>query len=344
MEMAVVSLMPTDGLAYPVELRRFGVEVTDLGLTTRWDPRAIRRAATVLRRLAPDIVHTHLKHADLVGALIAPWRSAPMVSTLHRIEVEVSAGERAKRWAGAQARMRAAARTIAVSEAQRQWYLANFPVSPDEVVTVRNGVRTPPILDQAAREQLRASFGVPPRAVLAAMVGLMRPDKGHRTLVDAVARLEASSDVWFLLVGDGPVKSELEDMVAALGPRGRRVIFAGYRTDVDALIQTADLMVHPSLDDALPTALIHGLANGRPAVASAVGGIPEIVTRDTGVLVPPRDPAALAAAMAELAGDEARRRQLGECATQRFYSEFHVEPWARRLRTVYEEALARRRG
>ena len=108
--------------------------------------------------------------------------------------------------------------------------------------------------------------------------------------------------VRFVLAGSGPEEARLRARVEAEGLAGR-VVFAGFREDVAALLAAADLVVHPSHADALPTALIHALAAGVPAVATRVGGIPEIVGDDAGVLVPPAEPAALAGAVRDLAGD-----------------------------------------
>lgn len=338
MELSVVSLMPATGLEYPRRLRALGVEVHSLDLPTRWDPRGLARGLAVLGNLAPSVVHTHLKHADLVGAFAVLRLGVPLVSTLHLIEDAPSPVGRAKRWAAAQARIRTAARTIVVSDALRRWYLAAFPVDPSRVVTVRNGVLAPPPVGEEAQRALRASLGVPPGCVMATMVGIMRPGKGHADLIAAAARVPEGLDVRFVLAGDGPLRRRLE-AAARTDPRAaKRVVFAGFRTDVAELLAASDLIVHPSRFDALPTALIHGLAAGLPVVASDVGGIPEVVTPDAGRLVPPGDVRALADAVVALAGDPAARQHLGAAARRRFAAEFDAAAWARRLREVYAEA------
>jgi glycosyltransferase involved in cell wall biosynthesis len=116
-------------------------------------------------------------------------------------------------------------------------------------------------------------------------------------------------------------------------------VFAGFRDDVAGLLAAADLVVHPSHADALPTALIHALAAGVPAVATRVGGIPEIVGDGAGVLVPPAEPAALAAAVRALTGDPGRRQEMGEAARERFADQFEGTAWARRLAALYAEVL-----
>ncbi len=343
LRVSVLSLAPLGDHPYPRRLRDLGVAVTALDLTNRWDPRGLARGVAAVRALAPDVVHTHLKHADLVGAVAARRLGVPMVSTLHLIEDSVGPVGRLKRRLAAQARIRTAARTITVSDAQREWYLRSFRVAPESVETVHNGVRAPAPLPAGERRSLRAALGVPDAAVMATMVGVMRPGKGHAELLRSAALVPPDAGVVFVLAGDGPLRDELEAAAAGVRPGPEKVVvFAGFRDDVGDLLHASDLVVHPSLFEALPTALIYGLACGRPAVASDVGGIPEVVTRETGVLVPPGDVERFATAVTALARDPAGRGRLGAAARARFESEFEADIWARRLRRLYEEVIAGR--
>lgn len=336
-EMRVLSLMPLGEHRYPQLLSELGVRVDSLDLPSRWDPRGLRRAVRLLRPDPPDLLHSHLKHADLVAAYAAPRLGIPMISTLHLVEDEVGMVGRLKRDLGALARRRRAARTIAVSEALRCWYLEAFPIDPDGVVTIPNGVPAPEPVPPERRTALRAELGVPDGRLLAATVAIFRKGKGHDDLLDAAALL-GDAPVCFVLAGNGPEEARLRARVESAGLAGR-VVFAGFHEDVAALLAAADLVVHPSHADALPTALIHALAAGLPAVATRVGGIPEIVGDDAGILVAPGEPAALAGAVRDLAGDPGRRREMGEAARSRFAARFEGAAWARRLATLYAEVL-----
>ncbi|MGZ8780719.1 MAG: glycosyltransferase family 4 protein, partial [Thermoanaerobaculia bacterium] len=147
---------------------------------------------------------------------------------------------------------------------------------------------------------------------------------------DAVERV---AGMHFLIVGDGPKRAEWQAMTTS-----DRVHWAGYRTDVDAILAGCDLFVHPSLDDAFPTVLLEAMAAGLPVVASNVGGIPEIVATPpsvrTGILVPPGDPAAFANAIRNIAPS------MGIAGRERAEREFSIEAWMARLERVYAEALA----
>lgn len=341
MQLSVLSLMPLAEHSYPDELRRRGASVSTLELGSRWDARALQLAARRIATTSPDVVHTHLKHADLVGGFAAHRLGVPLVSTLHLVEDAPSALGRVKRLLAAQARLRIASRTVAVSDAVRQWYLAMSRADPDRVVTVHNGITPPVALTDEERARLRAEIGVPGGAAMVTLVGVMRPGKGHEAAVAMARGLPRDRDVRVVLVGDGPRRAELERS-AAEDVRGGRVIFAGYRTDVSAVLQCSDVQVSASDFDALPTVLIEGLAAATPAVAYAVGGVPEIVTPDTGCLRPAGDTAGLADAVTALLADPALRLRLGTAGRQRFEREFAASAWAGRLRALYGAVLAER--
>jgi len=341
-EMRVLSLMPLGAHRYPQMLRNLGVRVDSLELASRWDPRGLRRAVRLLRGDPPDLLHSHLKHADLVAAYAAPRLGIPMVSTLHLIEDEVGMVGRFKRSLGARARRRRAARTIAVSDAVRDWYLDCFAADPTGVVTIRNGIPAPEPVTAGGRKAGRDEFGVADGDLLAATVAIFRAGKGHDDLLAAAARL-GDVPIRFVLAGSGPEEERLRGRVLTEGLEGR-VVFAGFREDVSGLLGAADLVVHPSHADALPTALIHALAAGVPAVATQVGGIAEIVGEEAGILVPAGDPAALAEAVRRMAEDAGQRQRMGEAARARFAAHFEGAAWARRLRALYEEILAEEPG
>lgn len=343
LDLVFVGLSPTHDNVHARLLRKMGAPVVELGLG-RWDLRAIPRAAAVLREHRIDVVHTHLKHADLVGSAAGARLGLPVVSTLHVIEAVPDGRVHAlKRTAGLLARRRFAARTIALSRSQREWYTS---LSGDDrgLVVLPNGVADPPASTPDARSALRAQLGVPEHGLLVVSASLMRPEKGHELLLDAVRLLPAALLVTVALAGDGPLRGALEARVAADALLRERVRFLGYRDDVPALLAAADLALHTSLADALPTTLIQALSVGTPAVATQVGGIPDIVGhRETGLLAP-TDAADIAAAVVELSGDADLRARMAAAGRQKFLERFEAVGWARRLRSVYDSVLAEGSG
>ena len=366
-EIAVLPLVRVADDRYVRALRDLGVPVLGLDLPTRWDPRAFGAALRRLRGWRPDVLHTHLKHADLVGAVASRLTRTPQVSTLHVIDDGRTPLLRLKRRLAATARLSTARATIAVSDAQRRWYLSAFPsADPARVLTVPNGVadprrtadpaarthtsrvggpaaghgpdpRRPPGTagPSAARAAVRAELGCGDDDVLVVQVAVARPGKGHVTLLEAMRRL-GDLPVRLAVAGDGPLRAELAAGAADLGERVR---FLGHRDDVPALLAAADVVAHPSEFEALPTALIEALGAGRPVVSTEVGGIPEVVTPETAVFVPVGDAAALAAALRGLATDPVRRRALGAAARTRFEARFDARVWAGRLADLYADVL-----
>jgi glycosyltransferase involved in cell wall biosynthesis len=284
----------------------------------------------VLAEFDPDVGHTHLKHADVIGGRAAERLGIPHVSTLHLVEDDPGRVAAWKRDVATRSRIRTADRTIAVSNAVRGWYLEHSGTDPDSVVTLRNGVPDPGPIDLSDVEEVRRELGVPEHALMAVMVAVMRPGKGHDVLIAAIREVEDPSTV-FVLAGSGAEEDRLRSLVGA----DDRIVFAGFREDVSRVLAAADFVVHPSLADALPTALVHALAAGRPIVASHVGGIPEIVPDDGGLLVPPGDSAALAAAIDRVAGSADGRVWMGKRCREAYDDGFEAITWAERLRDIY---------
>jgi glycosyltransferase involved in cell wall biosynthesis len=337
LELAVVALSPASRSTHADALRARGLEVVQLDLP-RWDPRAVPRALDALRAFGPQVIHTHLKHADIVGGVAGAVLRLPVVSTLHIVE-DAPAGTlgRFKRSAGLAVRRRVAARTITLSSAQRRWY-RELTGSDDRLVVLPNGVADPRVPDPAERSRLRAELGVRPEQALVVTASLMRPEKGHRLLLDAVSQLPADLLPVVALAGDGVLRAELEARVASDAHLRDRVRFLGYRDDVPGLLAAADLVLHPSLADALPTTVMQALAVGVPVLATDVGGIPDIVGTDAGVLVPP-EPGAMAAALTRLLADDGLRDRLGAAGRSRFLDRFEAVGWATRLRALYDAVL-----
>lgn len=340
-ETTVISLLGLNGSLNASRIESAGARVVSVGLRSRWDVRSFRRTRALVRSLQPDVLQTHLKHADLVGAWVSRRLGLPMVSTLHRMEPAGAPLERFKRAAGARARLSQAARTLAVSDAQRRWYLETFDADPSMVVTVHNGIRDPDPVSEAIRLTVRRDLGIGPDECMVTMLGVMRPGKGHADLLAAVRLIPGGLPLRIVMAGDGDLAGDISRSV--LGDRllSGRVVLPGWLDDVDRLLGASDLLVHPTRDDALPTAVIHGLAAGLPVVASDVGGVGELVDASVGILVPPGDPPALASALVALFEDPRRRLAMGRRARQRFERHFTASAWLNRLDAVYTAVLDR---
>jgi glycosyltransferase involved in cell wall biosynthesis len=338
LELVVVALAATSDTTHVSALRRLGVPVVELGLA-RWDPRSVTRTAAQLRAHGAQLVHTHLPPADVAGAAAAVRNRIPAVSTLHRIEnLPADRGDRLKRTARIVARQRFMARTIAISQVQLEWY-RGLTGSGRNLVVVPNGVADPGVPDPATRRARRAALDVADHEVLVVSSAPMRRGEGHELLLDAVEALPDKLPLAVALAGDGPLRPWLESRVDRNDDLAGRVRFVHRHQDA-GLLAAADLVVHCARSGAAPTALLRAMAAGVPVVATRVGGIPEIVPPSTGVLVPLSAPA-LVDALVGLAEDDERRGRMARAARARFLAEYDAVGWARRLRDVYDDVLAR---
>jgi glycosyltransferase involved in cell wall biosynthesis len=273
-----------------------------------------RRVAERLRALRYDVVHAHwvVPNAAMVADVVRS-HGAPLVVSLHGSDVFVA--ERMA-LAGALARhaFAEAGAVTACSEDLRRRALA-LGAAPERTRTVPYGVD--PVPDPADPAAARARLGAPPGAVLVLGLGRLVEKKGFRHLVEAAALVPG---VHVALAGDGDLRSELEAQATRAGAPVR-LLGALERAAVAEALGAADIVVVPSVVDragnvdGLPNVLLEAMSAGRAVIASRVAGIPDVIEDGvTGVLVPPGDAPALAAAMRRLAADPAERRRLGDAA------------------------------
>lgn len=332
LEIVVIGLSDAEDDRVAAQLVRAGARVHQLH-AGRYDVTAVVRVARLLRRERVDVVHTHLKHADLVGGVAARLVGLASVSTLHVIEAQpTSLAAKLRVRLAVSARSLLAQRVIALSQAQRRWYAALGGAR--RLIVIPNGVREP--LPKRTRDEVRAELDVPDGVPLLLTLSLMRPEKGHEVYLDALADLPADVEYVAALAGDGPLLEAIRARVAAEPALARRVRVLGFRRDADDLLQAADVVVHPSLADALPTALISAIAAGRPVLATQVGGIPDIVQEAAGVLVPPGDSRALKEGIMTVLGDKSAWAEMGVAARAHYESTYTANGWLTALRRTYE--------
>ena len=297
----------------------------------------VRRQIAATR---PDVVHTHLLHADILGGLAARSLGVPWVSTAHAATWDGTTRERVRAGLAFALRRRYARRVIAVSNNARDAYLAHSGIDPERVVVLPNGISTSP--SPGAGRRIRAELGLDPASRVVLISGPLRREKGHARALMALGQLrDQEPALRVLLLGDGPDTDEVLERARALDGT---VSVLGYRDDVMAVLDAADAMLHTPETDALPNGLIEAAAAGVPVVATATGGIPEIVEAGkTGVLVPAdAGPDEISQALASLLADVEARRSLGAEARQRFQRRFSPDRWAAGLRAIYEAVLNER--
>lgn len=308
-----------------------GLPVVPCAPAGELDIAAALRLRRVVRRERVDIVHAHTGHAVALAALATLGTHARMVVT-RRVDFRLRANP-FTRW-----KYGRAAAIIAISR-MVQRALEESGIAPSRIELVPSGVDLDRVIAPAAADTL-ATLGVPRGAPLVVMVAALVGHKDPLTFVRAMAEARARvPEVHALLVGDGPLAADVAAEVDRLA-LGGTLHCTGYRTDADALLAAADVVVLSSAEEGLGTVLIDAMALGKPVAATAGGGIPELVVPgETGLLVAPRDAAALGDAIARLLTDRALAARLGAGGKARAPL-FSVDHTAARTRAVYERVSA----
>ncbi|MFM8323068.1 MAG: glycosyltransferase, partial [Chloroflexota bacterium] len=254
------------------ELAALGVRLQRLPRLARVDPLLLGGMLRLVRREQPHIVHTHLFKSDFHGRLAARLAGVPVVvSTLHNNDAWVSRPIFGRLY-GATARF--ADRLIAVSEEVRQYQLQHTGVPAEKIIAIPNGVDVRRFAPQPAeRQAVRQAFGVPEHAPLFGVIGRLKPQKDHAAFLQAAALvLQQLPEARFLVVGDGPLRADLEAQAAGLG-LPPALTFAGLRQDMPAIYAALDVLVFSSRWEGLPVTLLEGMAASLPVAATAVDGI-----------------------------------------------------------------------
>ena len=321
------------------EIAALGVRVVHLPKRRTVDPAHLRSLTALMRDERIDVVQTFLIGANLWGRLAALAARVPVVIASER---NVDVWEEPAKLAAGRLLARVTDRIVANAEAVRD-YLVGRGADPRRVVTIRNGVDMTRFEAPLDTRALRAGLGLAPEERVAAVVARLEPQKGHDVVVEAAARLrDRFPRLRYLFVGGGSGEGALRAEVERRG-LGGRIAFTGFRTDTADLVRAADFSILVSTKEGLSNTLLESLAAGRPAIASRVGGNAEVVTPETGVLVPPRDPAALSAAIARLVEAPEAAADMGARGQERVRREFSVARMVEQTTALYDELWGDRR-
>jgi glycosyltransferase involved in cell wall biosynthesis len=313
------------------ELKASGVMVQAIRRRPGFDIHAGRE----LRRIAQDhratIMHCHHYSPFVYGSVARMWGSAcRIVFTEHgRLS---DAPPSLKRRAANFVLSRFADRVFAVSAELRQ-HLIEEGFRPRAVDVIYNGVDVG-VGARGAPRRIRQELGISPDALVVGSVGRLDPVKDLRTLVFATAQLRRSHPTELVIIGDGPERAHLE---AAAAERGleRAVHFLGYRSDAREWLAGCDVYVNSSVSEGVSLTILEAMTAGLPVIATSVGGTPEILDSTCGMLVPPRDPQAIADALLQLAREPQRRVQLGRAARRRVEERFTLDRMIQQYSDVY---------
>jgi len=323
------------------------VEITGLGPHIRpWsDFVAYIHLVMLLREMRPDVVHTHMAKAGLLGRLAAGIARRPRPVVVHTFHGHVLTGYFGRatsvvytwleRWLA-----RITDALLAPSQGTADQLVALGIGETGKFRVVPYGFDLSRFASSAhLRTAARSQLGIGSRDVLLVFVGRLVPIKRLDVLLQAVARAHGENPhVRLALVGEGTSRAELERLATNLG-LASVVRFLGFREDVVPILAAGDVAVLSSANEGSPLALIEAGAAGLPAIATAVGGVPEVLTPETGVLVPAGDHASLATAILRVSGNASLREKMGVAARARSHDRFSLSATVNRVSTIYEELL-----
>ena len=318
------------------EAARFGVPVVALPIEFKTVAGflALRR---FLASHAPDVVNTH-SSADswLTGLACATLSDPPAIVRTRHISAKVSANL-FNRWLYRQAKG-----VVTTGERLRRHLLKALDLEPLRVTSVPTGIDTErfsPVKSAADKTAAKLALGLDPAQQHLGIVATLRSWKGHLFLLDAFAQLERPG-LHLLIVGEGPMRGQIEDKIAALG-LGERVTLAGQCSDPEHWLQAMDVFCLPSYaNEGVPQAILQAMLCGLPIVTTPVGAILEAVSdRNTALIVPPRDAAALAAAIARLLDDGALATRLGEAARRVASADFSRDAMLDSMEHIFGRAM-----
>jgi glycosyltransferase involved in cell wall biosynthesis len=335
----IVSLTPLGPMG--LQARTLGIPTESLEMRPRWpDPRGPVRLAQLIREWKPDVVHSHMIHANLLARVLRPFVPVPaLVSTIHSI------------YEGGAIRMAAYKLTnslvdiiTVVTQAAADRFIKEGIVPPQRLRVIPNGLDTARFrnVPAEARESLRRSLGLQSEFVWIA-VGRFEEAKDYPNMLHAFARIhQGALRTVLLLVGRGTYRDDSETLARTLGI-GKAVRFLGVRSDVPELMAAADGYLMSSAWEGMPVVLLEAASAGLPIVATSVGGNHEVVSdSESGFLVPPRDAEALAGAMLRLMALSAEDRlAMGERGSEHVQKHYGLERMVDQWEAVYTEALTR---
>ena len=334
------------------------------------------RLALLIKREKPDILHTFLFHANILGRVIGRLCGVPVIISSQR-----SVDKWRKHWHTLVDRWtsRFCNLIISNSEAGRKILIEREKINPGKIITIYNGIDASEFEIEVNISEKRREFGFSPEDIIIGIIANLRKVKGHRYLFEAVANIcsgrvysanvvaksRHSAEVGsvrgsaefalpnveqsrphveqsrplhkLLVIGDGELKQELINLAEKLGIKDS-VIFTGFRNDIPEVLKVIDILALPSLWEGFPVSILEAMASAKPVIASRVGGIPEeIIDEETGLLVPPKNVPALEKAILKLISDQEKSKKMGEAGRKRVEEYFTLDKMIKKTEEVYDK-------
>lgn len=328
--------------AFLPELEALGIPVVSYPIRSLHGLRTMKeqlRFARDLRSERTQIVHAFNFYPNVFAIPAARLACVPVIiATLRDMgDLWTPMQRRAQRWV-----CRMAHRVVANADAVREQALKDG-YEPEKVCVIHNGLDLAKFASAPDHLHQREALGLPPHVPVVAVFSRLNNEvKGISCFLEAAARSAlVHPDARFLVVGDGPLRADLEALAERLG-LGNRVRFTGFRSDVGETMAAVSISVIPSQSEGLSNVLLESMAASLPVIATSVGGTPEVVENEqSGLLVPPRDPVALGRAIGSLLDDPARAAALGRAGRRRVEQRFQLGRMVGETESLYDDMLLR---
>lgn len=315
------------------ELTKMGVDLHVFAGAKLIDPRRIWRLAQFARQQRFDIIHAHLGTANMLGALVGRLTGIPVVATMHNTRKD----RYDHPFLETMAQRYGASRVIAVGQAVADSYQPRLGSKKIDIIP--NAVQPIPEFSQEEKEVARIEMAENLDRPLLLAVGRLLPQKSYDNMLLAADILRrAYPDFILAIAGDGKLRDDLTAQIKTLGLESH-VKLLGARGDIPRLLSAADIFVNSSQWEGLPVAVLEAMSAGLPVVATAVGDVPRVVVEGTGLVVPPHQPDALAAALLELLQDVQKRKAWGLAAKRRVRETYGAAAWVNQLVSLYKEEI-----
>lgn len=336
---ALASLMKTD-------LEKINVEFYEISIRSWINLKDIVQFIRLIKKRKVNIVHSHLFFASMFANPIAKLSGVPItIETAHIRELwrkgPIKTCYFIDRFFSV-----FTDKIIAVSNAVANYLITVKGLNSQKIKVVHNGrdlSKFRPDINPNTSAEMKRRFSLNDATGIVGVIGRLNFQKGHRYFLKAIPHVLAKiPKVKFLIVGDGELRKELEDLAEHLGI-SKNVIFAGFQKEIPEIISILDILVLPSLFEGLPLVAIEGSAMAKPVIVTNVDGSPEAIKhQETGIVVPPKDPIALAQAMLALLEDKERASRYGENGRIFVRKRFNIDLQVRETERLYKSCLDER--
>jgi glycosyltransferase involved in cell wall biosynthesis len=322
------------------EIEGIGIECIPLNRSryNRFSLKIVIDLYRLMKKKHIHIVRTHRYRSNLYGRLAAFLTGVPVI--VASVHDNYRKDKRPARRMINRILSKMTDKIVAVSEDVKKDIIRYGKVEPSKIVVIPNGIDTEKFNPKGNFADIRKEFSIKKGALVAGFVGRIVLAKGLEYLIDSIPYIkEECKNIKFLIIGEGSLVERLHEQ-AKENKVYDYIIFAGGRRDIPDILSCIDVFVMPSIAEGLPNALLEAMAMGKPIIATEIGGIPEVIKNGVnGLLVPPRDPRALATAIKGLIGNDQLAAQMGQAARDLVVNKFSMRSIAQKWQTLYLSIL-----